>query len=88
MFLYAGLDKWVGSTEKKMAAFFSLIKKLISYDIAPVILMDEVDAVISRPDHTSMSSSSMRSLLLDFLGGFDGKPEGLYMVATTNEIWK
>ncbi len=83
-----GLDRWIGSTEAKMSAFFGLMHRLVEAGMAPIIFLDEVDALINRFDHAAQHTASIRSLFLGFLGGPQGPPEGMHILCTTNEAWK
>ncbi len=64
------------------------MKRLVAANVAPIIFLDEVDALISKFGNPAQHTSSIRSLFLGFLGDSDGPPEGMYILCTTNEAWK
>jgi SpoVK/Ycf46/Vps4 family AAA+-type ATPase len=81
-------DKWVGETEKLIAAAFSLARK-----VAPcVIFIDEVDAIFgARTSDPGNSSRHHRSMLTQFMQEMDGLSSaganiknGIIVIGATN----
>ena len=78
-------SKWVGESEKKIQGLFSKYEAMVKkYDICPILLFNEADAIISkRSDNVSAAVDKMenacQNIILQAMENLTG-----IMIATTN----
>ena len=78
-------SKWVGESEKNIKSIFTRYRKLVAeYDVAPILLFNEADAVIGkRLEDVTRSvdkmENSMQNIILEEIEKLDG-----ILIATTN----
>lgn len=77
-------DKWVGESEKKAKGIFDQYRKLCkSMSKAPILLLNEADAIITKRINVERSvdqmSNTMQNIFLEEMEKFEG-----ILIATTN----
>lgn len=79
-------SKWVGETEKNIKALFEEYRaQLKESELAPILLFNEADAIISRrqdvKDRGDQMENSLQNIILEELENFQG-----IFIATTNLV--
>jgi SpoVK/Ycf46/Vps4 family AAA+-type ATPase len=77
------LDKWLGESERKLAAIFEQARA----QLPAVIFFDEIEALTSRSRSNADAGSSLVSTFLNEMDGFAGRQDGLLVLAATNTPW-
>lgn len=78
-------SKWFGESEKQIKQLFSEYEEMVkSYDVCPVLLFNEADAVINKrttniEDIGSKTENTCQNIILQAMENFSG-----IMIATTN----
>jgi len=83
------MSKWLGESEKKVAAIFRYAKKVCSSK--PVIMfIDEADSILGVYEHEIGGEARVKNQFLKELDNLNdkGKNYFIYVIAATNKPWK
>lgn len=83
------MSKWLGESEKNVAAIFGEARKYEQEGAPVIILIDEVDSLTTFREHEVGGEARARNQLLKEMDGLQdkGRTPRIYVIAATNKPW-